>query len=277
MLRESLAEIMKNNIFQFGDTFWRQKSGTAMGTSTAVNYAVLYVSLLEITKLLPKFSRNLLFLKRFIDDIIGIWVQTPEHQFEDFMEDLNNFGTLKWTCDDGLVDELRFLDVSITIDTSRQLQFKTYQKDLNLYLYIPPASAHPPNMLKGLIYGRLRAYWSQNSKTDDFLHFATFLAKRLIARGWPKRTVVTLTQEASQRLSNENPGNTEKTTKTIQKPIIFHLPFHPRGIQRRTIRKIFNETVGRHIKDRQLIVAVSRPLNLQDRLCNTKLKKHRRK
>ena len=40
--------IMSNNIIQFGDTFWRQKNGTAMGTSCAVNYSFLYIGLLEM-------------------------------------------------------------------------------------------------------------------------------------------------------------------------------------------------------------------------------------
>jgi hypothetical protein len=123
-------------------------------------------------------------------------------------------------------------------------------------------------MLKGLIFGRLRAYWQQNSHADDFLHFCTLLAKRLIARGWPKTTVISLMQEASVRLKN----TTITPKQPTQKPIIFHLPFHPRGIQRQTIREVYNKTVGRHIKDRQLIVAVSRPRNLYDRLCKTKLK-----
>jgi len=120
MLLESLTKIMENNIFQFGDTYWWQKSGTAMGTSTAVNYAVLYVSLLEITKLLPKYPHNLQYLKCFIDNIIGVWTPSalhPESTFENFMEDLNDFGTLHWTCEDGLVDELQFLDMRVSIDS----------------------------------------------------------------------------------------------------------------------------------------------------------------
>jgi hypothetical protein len=269
---ESLTEIMKNNIFQFGDTYWRQTSGTAMGTSTAVNYAVLYVGLLEITKLLPKFPHNLLYLKLFIDDIVGVWIPSAQHPgttFDQFMEDLNDFGTLKWTCDDGLVDNLRFLDMTVSINSHRQLEFRTYQKDMNLYLYIPPTSAHPPNMLKGLIFGRLRAYWIQNTHTDNFIHFSTLLAKRLTARGWPKQTVISLMQEASDRLTKPNILPTQPIP--MLKPIIFHLPFHPRGIQRQTIRNVFNKTVGRHITDRKLIVAVSRPRNLYDRLCQTKL------
>ena len=60
---EALEEIMKNNIFQFGDTYWKQKRGCAMGTSAAMNYAYLYVGLLEVKRLLPNYKNNLLFFK----------------------------------------------------------------------------------------------------------------------------------------------------------------------------------------------------------------------
>ena len=73
----ALDEIMSNNIFQFGDTHWRQKQGCAMGTSTAVNYAYLYIGILEIQTLLKKYGAQLLFFKRFIDDVIGVWLPDP--------------------------------------------------------------------------------------------------------------------------------------------------------------------------------------------------------
>jgi hypothetical protein len=69
---------MKNNIFQFGDTYWQQKRGCTMGTSLAVNYACLYVGLLEVKCLLPRYTNQLLFFKRFIDDGIGVWLDTPD-------------------------------------------------------------------------------------------------------------------------------------------------------------------------------------------------------
>ena len=51
-----LKVIMKKNIFQFGDTFWKQKNGAAMGTSCAVNYAFLYIGLLEMLEILKEFK-----------------------------------------------------------------------------------------------------------------------------------------------------------------------------------------------------------------------------
>jgi hypothetical protein len=148
-----------------------------MGTSTAVNYAVLYVALLETQSLLIKYKSNLLFIKRFIDDIIGIWIETEnQNAWKEFNLDLNNFGSLKWTCEDRLVNHLIFLDIKITLDMNQRFSFWTFQKDMNLYLYIPPASAHSPNMLKGLIYGCLQSYKTTNSDPCNYVKFAILLA-----------------------------------------------------------------------------------------------------
>ena len=64
---------MKNNLFQFDDTFWLEKDGTTMGTPTACLYATISYGIHERNKLLPTFSDMLLLYKRFIDDMLGIW------------------------------------------------------------------------------------------------------------------------------------------------------------------------------------------------------------
>jgi hypothetical protein len=88
---DSLSEVMRNSIFQFGDTTWRQLRGCAMGTSTAVNYAYLYVGLLEIRHLLPRFREHLPFFRRFIDDGIGVWLDRPNrpNAWQSFLRCLN--------------------------------------------------------------------------------------------------------------------------------------------------------------------------------------------
>ena len=72
-ITECLKVIMTENIFKFGDTYWKQTTGTAMGTSCAVNYAFLYVGLLELQELLIDVDMWLVFYGTFIDDGIGIW------------------------------------------------------------------------------------------------------------------------------------------------------------------------------------------------------------
>ena len=53
-LAEALAIVMKNNVFRFGDTFWIQKTGTAMGTPPAPTYANLFFAIHE-NRILPKY------------------------------------------------------------------------------------------------------------------------------------------------------------------------------------------------------------------------------
>ena len=162
---------MNNNIMQFGDTFWRQLCGTAMGTSAAVNYANFYVGILELDCILSKYKNYLSFYGRYIDDRIRAWDNKPgsEEAWNNFLQDFNSYGILKWT-DTGHVNSLVFLDFVITIDLfTRLLSFTSYLKKSNLYLYIPPKSAHQPKMLRGMIIGRLLTFFHTNSNREDFL------------------------------------------------------------------------------------------------------------
>jgi hypothetical protein len=275
---EALAEIMRSNIFQFGDTYWKQTRGCAMGTSAAVNYAYLYVGLLEVQRLLPRYQTCLPFFKRFIDDGIGVWLPPSNDHlaWDAFLRCLNQWGTLRWTCD-GHVDSLIFLDLRISIGPKRHLTFQTYQKPMNLYLYIPPGSAHPEKMLRSLIFGRLRAYWLQNTHPSDFYAMAVLLARRLMARGYSFPALKPLFEEASVRLQTQLsqrraiPRQPPDPNDPAKKAIIFHLEYHPRGIQRSQVRQVYSDTLAPFLPDRKLILAVSRPRNLRDRICSTRL------
>jgi hypothetical protein len=61
--------VMNNNVFQFGDTYWLQKIGTAMGTPCACVYAMIFFAWFEQTRIQIKYKNNLVMYKRQIDDI----------------------------------------------------------------------------------------------------------------------------------------------------------------------------------------------------------------
>ena len=93
-----LELVMKNNIFIFSNTTWLQLSGTAMGTPVACAYATITYGQYENSKILPKFASNLLYYRRYIDDIFGIWLSPEYHQektWRDFKTELNGWGNLK--------------------------------------------------------------------------------------------------------------------------------------------------------------------------------------
>ena len=146
---------------------------------------------------------------------------------------------------------------------------------MNLYLYIPPNSAHPEGILKSLIYGRLRTYWKQNTYAKDFERMQQHLQTKLIDRGYTKEHLQPIFTTALTRIQTEqsqtNNKNNNNQTDTENRPLFFHLDYHPRGIQRQQIRAAFHNTLGTIFPNHQLIVAQHRLPNIRDRICKTKL------
>ena len=67
-----LELVRSNKIFSFADTKWLQLSGTAMRTLTACAYATITYGHHENTKILTEFAPNLVYYRRYIDDIYKI-------------------------------------------------------------------------------------------------------------------------------------------------------------------------------------------------------------
>ncbi|KAL7550561.1 hypothetical protein ACHAWF_013783, partial [Thalassiosira exigua] len=159
-VKDAMKIIMTNNIFEFGSLHFLQLLGTAMGTSAAVMWATFYFGRHEVKKLLPDFGKYFYHrrLRRFIDDIFAIWICDTCRSaccphFDAFTAALNDFGLLRWTVDK-LSKKCTFLDLNIEIEGKR-IVTSTYQKPLNLYLYLPGPSAHPEGCIKGTIFGLL--------------------------------------------------------------------------------------------------------------------------
>ena len=181
----AMKVIMRNNIFEFGDMYFLQLIGTAMGTSAAVMWATLYFAYHEVHTLIPKHGQFLPYFKRFIDDMFGVWTGSA-FEWVAFCTDVNNFGVLTWDIfEQRPSSSVNFLDLTLTIQGNRIVS-RTYQKKMNLYLYIPPASAHPAGCIKGTVYGLTRRYYAQNTFRHDFVHMVRLLYRRLLNRGWQR-------------------------------------------------------------------------------------------
>ena len=71
VLIDALRLLMTNNVFQFGDNYWIQKVGTAMGAPPAPPWAKISFGINEET-VLTQFGHKLQLYRRFIDDVRGI-------------------------------------------------------------------------------------------------------------------------------------------------------------------------------------------------------------
>ena len=63
--------------------------GTAMGTPPAPPYANLFYAIYEVV-FLALFKDNLILYKRFIDDVVGIWLDNNAEKWNEFKQTMNN-------------------------------------------------------------------------------------------------------------------------------------------------------------------------------------------
>jgi hypothetical protein len=181
-----MVVIMKNNIFEFGTCYFLQLVGTAMGTSAAVMWATLYFAYHEVHTLIPNHGQHLFYFKYFIDDMFGVWIGNATTQWSAFCNDMNIFGELTWDIfKRKLSTSVDFLDLTLTI-RGNKIVSRTYRKEMNLYLYTPPASAHPAGCIKGTVSGLVCCYYAQSTSHHDFVHFVRLLYRRLLLRGWER-------------------------------------------------------------------------------------------
>ena len=159
-----------------------------MGIAPAPPWATIFYALHEQC-LVPKWSTHLIFYKRFIDDIIGIWLPHPDADTDTalwlaFCHDLQLWHGLEWTISPRSA-RCNFMDLALTISPTGNIETNLFEKSQNLYLYIPPGSAHPKAMIKGLVFGNtLRIMRLCSHEDDTSAHLSNFRT-RLLARGYP--------------------------------------------------------------------------------------------
>jgi len=181
--------VLKNNYFKFGSQWYLQLQGTAMGTPLAVPFACLFVAHIEhlIWDSQPSVLSPPLFYRRYIDDVF--YVAKSIEDAEVFFQKFNNIlPTIR--CGSITIDQQSgiFLDVEIykgpRFVSHNILDFRTYQKAQNRYLYLAPNSFHRRDIYKSTIISELNRYRLTCSEDMDFYRMRSLFYQRLVARGY---------------------------------------------------------------------------------------------
>ena len=284
----ALKLVMLNNIFCFGDMTFKQLNGTAMGTPPAPPYATIYYGIHE-KNFLPKHNKHVIFYKRFIDDVFGIWTPHPNPQtdaqlWDEFKHSMNAFPGLTWEFEDPS-DKVNFMDLTITIKKGH-VSTSLFEKPLNLHLYIPPHSAHPPGLLPGIVHSTLFRIFTLCSDHDDRVLRTRVFFKRLQARGYKSDQIKPLFYKAISRA--ERYSGPTNSTRNDHTSVIFHLPFHPNDPPSYKIQQAWRDNIAspryhmplpnmRNPKAREkcnierMIIAYRRPMNIGNILSHRNL------
>jgi hypothetical protein len=125
------------------------------------------------------------------------------------------------------VSRTEFLELNLSLLDGIILT-RLFEKALNLYLYLPPHSAHPPGVLKGLIFGQIFQIYCLTMKSSDRIKLVQALFRRLCARGysadWLRPMFYSSLQTIVPRLST---NNWKKANISTDQPLFAHVLFHP--------------------------------------------------
>ncbi|KAL7516897.1 hypothetical protein ACHAWX_001867 [Stephanocyclus meneghinianus] len=209
---------MTNNIFLFNNETYLQLTGTAMGTSPAPTYATHYFWIHKNNTLPHHLNQCLSYYGRYIDDLFGIWDCSHSNWESDwvlFKNQMNSYGSLKWEFSE-LQTQSVFLDMTVNLNNGH-IRTIMYEKDLNLHLYLPASSAHPPGALTSLVTGMLTRINTICSEENDRQRLSKNFLKYLVYRGYSKKQLNIAWRQANKSISSK------KTTSPIQlRPVILH-------------------------------------------------------
>jgi hypothetical protein len=287
---QALEIIMRNSIFKFGDTAWEQLEGTSMGAPPAPMYATLYFGIAELDNI-PKFSEWLPFYRRYLDDCFGIWIlpakpdiESHDNEWTAFQNSMS-YGKLTWIFSD-LSTSVDFLDLTISILDNR-IVTKIYEKPLNLYLYLPPQSAHPPGLARGMIIGGIGRIYRLTSEQSDRQASIRAFYRRLRVRGYTAETLHPLFSEGIARASRPT-RHAPQAADEDEERIFLHLPFHPCNPSSQSIQRLFRDVLlsppnepllpdlrnsnDAPVRINRMIVAYHRPYNLKNLLFPRRIK-----
>ena len=123
---------------------------------------------------------------------------------------MNKFPGLKWELEDPS-DKVNFMDLTITIQNGH-ISPSLFEKPLNLHLYIPPHSAHPPGLLPGIVHSTLFRIFNLCWDHDDRVLSTRVFFKRLQGRGYKSDQIKSLFYKAIS-LAEQYSGLTNSTKK----------------------------------------------------------------
>jgi hypothetical protein len=141
---------------------------------------------------------------------------------------------------------VNFLDLTISLNPDHSLTTCTFQKSMNLYLYLCPSSSHPPGIWKSLIYGSIRRFWLQNSDPIDYRNVVSAFFSQLCDRGHDPERLAPLFLEGANSVNRTLYSRTPNRAlpnklETDDRPLFFHLQYHPLEVPNSEIHTAFQE------------------------------------
>lgn len=221
--KKILELVICKNYFHFQGTKWyHQKKGTAMGCSISVYFANAFM-LWKTKHLIDNPPKNLLYMGRYIDDIIGVYRGREDDISELFNNVVDNNIRLTFVINP---PKLEALDLLIWKENG-SLKTSLFRKPTDGHQYLHWDSCHPVALKKSIPYSQLLRIKRNCSEQEDYEREASFLLDRFKRRHYPKDVLNRAKEQADARTRSELLSKIESTDNEVSTTHTLVVKFHP--------------------------------------------------
>ena len=268
MLRDFLRIILGDNHFQFGEKFYDQKKGVAMGTKCAPQLANLFMASLEEKALNSWPGPQPIKWLRFLDDVFMLW-QGSEEQLSTFHDHLNDqMHGIKFTMEASR-GSATFLDLTISkgqrFRETGKLDVSLHIKETNPQCFLHSSSCHPFATFRTILRGEIMRTLRCTSSPVTFITNLEKLLDKFRSRGYPEWLI----RQEADRTSHINRDTLMKPTtkRTLEEDVSFFSATFTPGISSSKIRRALEDKETPF----QPMVLRPRPTSIQDQLVRARV------
>ena len=187
IFRTILATILANNVFHLQERRWfKQLNGTAMGCSMSVFFANTFMAH-RMRFLLTNPLPDLLYIGRYIDDIIGVWANgNTDDIIEAFSPIIDKHIKLTWVFHP---TSLEALDVKLSLKDGA-ISTSLYRKPTDGHQFLLWNSNHPLHLRRSIPFSQLLRLRRICSSDEIFELEAQLLLDRFRSRGYPESVLL---------------------------------------------------------------------------------------
>jgi hypothetical protein len=179
--------VLEHNFFEFDGQFYLQTKGTAIGTTMAVVYAVIFMHVFETAALAGAPFSPLVWL-RFIDDVFMIWPHSEESLsvFVTYLNSINSSIQFTYRCSRSSID---FLDILVSKDSDGLVSTDLFIKETDTHQFLHNNSCHPGHIKRSLAFSQTLRYRRICSSVERARFHSDNLEEFLVSRQYGKRSV----------------------------------------------------------------------------------------
>ena len=254
-----LTVLRECNTFRAGDKIYSQKNGLVMGNSLSPILANIFCHMMEKEIILPKYDNEVVFYRRYVDDVIAI---ISKDQLYKIFSEMNNFDpNLKFTMEKANPN-LVFLDTEIYLDDYSILQHKHFRKEISsTTLHNFKTAITPWKYLNSTLCCEIYRHNNTNSTNNDLDISLNNLKQQFLQNGYPEKLIDDKIKEIRERNFQPKPKNKDIKNVDWDAKFTLVLPYTSKRcsqVERKLLRVIKAVTPEYHVNFAWSLIKIGR-------------------